>query len=92
MIEQALAVGEGPAQRFELDWGQCRKGQRELHDVVEWEHDTHHSAATLAPSLTKRPLHGIEMTPSTARHSAGPIRWLPATRTEWSAALISRCQ
>ena len=30
--------------------------------------------------------------PSTARHSAGPIRCLWATRTEWRAASISRRQ
>ncbi len=58
VIEEPLAIGKAPAQRFQLVRRCRQQRERELHDVVEGEDEAHRPSAPLAPALGKTGVMG----------------------------------
>ena len=73
MVEQAFAVGERPPQGSKLGGLHRQQRHRELHDVLEGQQEVDGPSTAPAPARDRTASHGIEMMPSTARHSAGRI-------------------
>ena len=71
VIEQAPPIGKRPVESLKGCRGEGHQRESKFHDIVEREQEADIAPTPLAPPPDRAERHWIEMTPSTARHSAG---------------------